>query len=66
MAEQDEVNTPTPERWYLSAVPTSNGNLSGQGLQRQPAGHSLYEIQINPANPNQAALLPAPGADGRC
>jgi hypothetical protein len=65
MAEQDEVNTPTPERWYMSAVPTSNGNLSGQGLQRQPAGHSLYEIQINPANPNQAALLPAPGADGR-
>ncbi|MDO7854566.1 DUF3945 domain-containing protein [Hymenobacter convexus] len=65
MAEQDEVNTPTPERWYLSAVPTSNGNLSGQSLQRQPAGHSLYEIQINPANPNQAALLPAPGADGR-
>ena len=65
MAEQDEVNTPTPERWYLSAVPTSNGNLSGQGLQRQPAGHSLYEIQVNPANPNQAALLPAPGADGR-
>ena len=49
----------------MSAVPTSNGNLSGQGLQRQPAGHSLYEIQINPANPNQAALLPAPGADGR-
>ena len=65
MAEQDEVNTPTPERWYMSAVPTSNGNLSGQGLQRQPAGHSLYEIQVNPANPNQAALLPAPGADGR-
>jgi hypothetical protein len=65
MAEQDEVNTPTPERWYMSAVPTSNGNLSSQGLQRQPAGHSLYEIQINPANPNQAALLPAPGADGR-
>ncbi|GAA4492768.1 hypothetical protein GCM10023172_00420 [Hymenobacter ginsengisoli] len=65
MAEQDEVNTPTPERWYLSAVPTSNGNLSGKGLQRQPAGHSLYEIQINPANPNQAALLPAPGADGQ-
>lgn len=65
MAEQDEVNTPTPERWYMSAVPTSNGNLSGQGLQRQPAGHSLYEIQINPANPNQAAMLPAPGADGR-
>ena len=49
----------------MSAVPTSNGNLSGQGLQQQPAGHSLYEIQINPANPNQAALLPAPGADGR-
>jgi hypothetical protein len=65
MAEQDEVNTPTPERWYMSAVPTSNGNLSGQGLQREPAGHSLYEIQVNPANPNQAALLPAPGADGR-
>ncbi|GAB3879541.1 hypothetical protein GCM10028824_43080 [Hymenobacter segetis] len=65
MAEQDEVNTPTPERWYMSAVPTSNGNLSGQGLQQQPARHSLYEIQVNPANPNQAALLPAPGADGR-
>jgi hypothetical protein len=65
MAEQDEVNTPTPERWYMSAVPTSNGNLSGQGLQREPAGHSLYEIQVNPANPSQAALLPAPGADGR-
>ncbi|NML68138.1 DUF3945 domain-containing protein [Hymenobacter sp. RP-2-7] len=65
MAEQDEVNTPTPERWYMSAVPTSNGNLSGHGLQREPAGHSLYEIQINPANPSQAALLPAPGADGR-
>lgn len=65
MAEQDEVNTPTPERWYMSAVPTSNGNFSGQGLQREPAGHSLYEIQINPANPSQAALLPAPGADGR-
>ncbi|MDO7848588.1 DUF3945 domain-containing protein [Hymenobacter sp. M29] len=65
MAEQDEVNTPTPERWYLSAVPTSNGNLSGQGLQREPAGHTLYEIQINLANPDQAAMLPAPGADGR-
>jgi hypothetical protein len=65
MAEQDEVNTPTPERWYMSAVPTSNGNFSGQGLLREPAGHSLYEIQINPANPSQAALLPAPGADGR-
>ena len=65
MAEQDEVNTPTPERWYMSSVPTSNGNLSGQDLQRVPAGHSLYEIQVNPANPNQAALLPAPGADGR-
>ncbi|MDO7887821.1 DUF3945 domain-containing protein [Hymenobacter cheonanensis] len=65
MAEQDEVNTPTPERWYMSAVPTSNGNFSGQGLQREPAGHSLYEIQVNPANPSQAALLPAPGADGR-
>lgn len=49
----------------MSAVPTSNGNFSGQGLQREPAGHSLYEIQINPANPSQAALLPAPGADGR-
>lgn len=49
----------------MSAVPTSNGNLSGQALQLEPAGHSLYEIQVNPANPNQAALLPAPGADGR-
>lgn len=49
----------------MSAVPTSNGNFSGQGLLREPAGHSLYEIQINPANPSQAALLPAPGADGR-
>ena len=49
----------------MSAVPTSNGNFSGQGLQREPAGHSLYEIQVNPANPGQAALLPAPGADGR-
>jgi len=65
MAEQDEVNTPTPERWYMSSVPTSNGNISGQGLQREPAGHTLYEIQVNPANPNQAALVPGPGADGR-
>ena len=65
MAEQDEVNTPTPGRWYMSSVPTSNGNISGQGLQREPAGHTLYEIQVNPANPNQAALVPGPGADGR-
>lgn len=49
----------------MSSVPTSNGNISGQGLQREPAGHTLYEIQVNPANPDQAALVPAPGADGR-
>jgi len=65
MAEQDEVMTPTPAVWYMSSVPTANGNIGSQMLQREPAGHSLYQIQVNPANPDQAALVPAPGADGQ-
>ena len=65
MAEQDEVMTPTLAIWYMSSVPTANGNIGGQVLQPEPAGHTLYQIQVNPANPAQAALVPAPGADGR-
>lgn len=57
--------TPTPAIWYTSSVPTANGNIGGQVLQAEPAGHTLYQIQVNPANPAQAALVPAPGADGR-
>lgn len=57
--------TPTPAIWYMSSVPTVNGNIGGQVLQPEPAGHTLYQIQVNPANPAQAALVPAPGADGR-
>ncbi|UYZ65316.1 DUF3945 domain-containing protein [Hymenobacter weizhouensis] len=65
MAEQDDAMTPAPDVWYLSAIPTANGNISGQLLQREPAGHTLYQLQISPDNSSQAALLPAPGADGR-
>ncbi|RSK45457.1 DUF3945 domain-containing protein [Hymenobacter rigui] len=65
MAEQDDAMTPAPDLWYLSAIPTANGNISGQLLQREPAGHTLYQLQISPDNSSQAVLLPAPGADGR-
>ena len=59
----DETENPTPATLYLSAAPTSNGNISGQSLEPAPAHHSLYQLQINPNNPNEAVLLPAPGAD---
>lgn len=66
MAEPDEKLTPTlsPAPLYLSQLPTANGNIAGDWLQSQQAHHSLFQVQLNPANPNQAALLPAPGADG--
>lgn len=60
MAEQDEDPTPAP--LYLSQLPTANGNIAGDWLEAQPAPHRLFQVQLNPANPNQAALLPAPGA----
>jgi hypothetical protein len=63
MAEQDENLTPAP--LYLSQVPTSNGNIAGSWLEAQPASHSLFEVHLNPANPSQAALVPAPGADAQ-
>lgn len=62
MAELDD--NPTPAPLYLSQLPTSNGNIAGDWFQSQQAYHSLFQVQLNPANPNQAALLPAPGADG--
>ncbi|MBW3127171.1 DUF3945 domain-containing protein [Hymenobacter profundi] len=62
MAELDD--NPTPAPLYLSQLPTANGNIAGDWLQSQQAHHSLFQVQLNPANPNQAALLPAPGADG--
>ena len=62
MAELDE--NPTPAPLYLSQLPTANGNIAGDWLQPEQAHHSLFQVQLNPANPNQAALLPAPGADG--
>ena len=65
MAVQDEVTAPTPELLYLSSLPTPNGNIAGQSLTTEQAAHSLYQIQVNPGNPAQAALVPAPGADGR-
>ena len=61
MAEQAE--NPTPAPLYLSQVPTANGNIAGSWLTDQPAPHSLFQVHLNPANPNQAALVPAPGAD---
>ena len=64
MAEQDEVPVPTQER-YLSSLPTPNGNIAGQSLTPEPAATSLFQLQVNPNNPDQAALVPAPGADGR-
>lgn len=65
MAEQDEVPAPTPELLYMSSVPTPNGNIASQGLTTEPANNSLFQVQVNPNNPDQAALVPAPGADGR-
>lgn len=65
MAEQDEVMIPTPTIWYMSSVPTANGNIGGQALQPESTGHTLYQIQVNPVNPDQAVLVPAPGADWR-
>ncbi|MFD2719892.1 DUF3945 domain-containing protein [Hymenobacter monticola] len=68
MAEQAENPTPAPTSLsirYVSSVPTSNGNISGQDVTDQAEHYSLYQLQINPDNPNQAALLPAPGADGK-
>ncbi|UOQ75126.1 hypothetical protein [Hymenobacter cellulosilyticus] len=62
MAELDENQTQAP--LYLSQLPTSNGTIAGNWLQPQQAHHSLFQVLLNPANPNQAALLPAPGADG--
>ncbi len=68
MAEQAENPTPAPTSpsiRYVSSVPTSNGNISGQDVTDQAEHYSLYQLQINPDNPNQGALLPAPGADGK-
>jgi hypothetical protein len=59
----DEAEAPTPTTLYLSAAPTSNGNISGEALQPAQAHHSLYQLQVNPNNPNEGVLLPAPGAD---
>jgi len=63
MAEQDENKAPVP--LYLSQVPTANGNIAGSWLEAQPAHHSLFQVHLNPANPSQAALVPAPGADAQ-
>jgi hypothetical protein len=68
MAEQAENPTPAPTSpsiRYVSSVPTSNGNISGQDVTDQAEHYSLYQLQINPDNPNQGALLPAPGADAK-
>lgn len=65
MAEQGEVPAPTPELLYMSSVPTPNGNIASRGLTTEPANNSLFQVQVNPDNPDQAALVPAPGADGR-
>ncbi|GAB3720508.1 hypothetical protein GCM10027594_00490 [Hymenobacter agri] len=68
MAEQAENPTPAPTSpsiRYVSSVPTSNGNISGQDVTDQAEHYSLYQLQINPDNPSQGALLPAPGADGK-
>lgn len=59
----DEAETTTPTTLYLSAAPTSNGNISGETLQPAQASHNLYQLQVNPNNPNEGVLLPAPGAD---
>lgn len=64
MAEQDEVPVPTQEL-YMSSLPTPNGNIASQSFTTEPGDASLFQVQINPDNPDQAALVPAPGADGR-
>lgn len=64
MAEQAEVPASTPEVLYMSSLPTPNGNIAGQGLTTEQADTSLFQVQVNPNNPDQAALVPAPGADG--
>nr|GFD07662.1 hypothetical protein [Tanacetum cinerariifolium] len=54
-----------PELFYLSSLPTPNGNIASRNLTAEPASNSLFQVQVNPNNPDQAALIPAPGADGR-
>ncbi|TDN39873.1 DUF3945 domain-containing protein [Hymenobacter sp. UV11] len=65
MAEQAEVPAPTPDLFYMSSLPTPNGNIASQGLTTEQGNTSLFQVQVNPNNPDQAALVPAPGADGR-
>lgn len=65
MAAQDEAVPTPPATLYLSSLSTANGNIDALNMQAEPDQRTLYQLQINPANPDQAALLPAPGADAR-
>ena len=65
MAAQDEAVPTPPATLYLSSLSTANGNIDARNMQTEPDQRTLYQLQINPANPDQAALLPAPGADAR-
>lgn len=66
--QQPAPAAPRPEHpapLYMSSVPMPDGSINARDLNQQSAHHTLFQIQVDPANPSRAALVPAPGADGR-
>lgn len=65
MADQEEVpaqNRPRPTTQYTGVMP-GEGVIRERDISDQAASYSLFQIQINPQNPNQAALVPNAGQD---
>ncbi|GAB3638961.1 hypothetical protein GCM10027422_45520 [Hymenobacter arcticus] len=65
MAAQDEEVPTPPAPLHLSSVPTPNSNIGAQNLRAKPDQYILYQLRLNQANPNQAALIPALQADAQ-
>lgn len=73
MAEQDEVPipeavAPTPavaQVIYLNGLPGPDGQVGRDLLSNSPAPYSLYQLTVDPSNPDRAEAIPAPGADGQ-
>ncbi|TVT36779.1 DUF3945 domain-containing protein [Hymenobacter setariae] len=73
MAEQDEVPiteavAPTPtasQVIYLNGLPMPDGTVGRDLLSNRPAHYSLFELRVDPSNPNRAEAFPAPNADAQ-
>ncbi|MDF7815505.1 MULTISPECIES: DUF3945 domain-containing protein [Hymenobacter] len=73
MAEQEVVSTPeavaptpaAPQVIYLNGLPNPKGEIDPTLLSNTQAAYSLFQLKVDPNNPNRAEATHLPGADAQ-